>query len=376
MKKFAGQRLAAMVGIPVSLALLGVLALHPGQSEVPVRVSSVEIMDKYDMAVGNAVSDALDGVLAIDKVYWLDEENPVAPRPNPEKAGQTKNPGELAQILEQAQELLDLEDPLFRTDAQILPGSRISYYLDDTIFSVCWKVPVGKAVYSFAEVKIAHPSQFRRFLSDDRYGSGTQYLTSTMAQSVHAVTASAGDFYAYRPVGTTVYNGQVCRANSEKLDLCFVDSQGDLIFTRPGDLKNEADTRKFVKDRDIRFSLAFGPAMIDGGELCYPEQYPLGEPRHHFSRAALCQQGPLHYVVVTANMGYARDMPPTVAQFAKALQELGIQKAYTLDGGQTATLVSNGQVFNSVDYGDQRRISDILYFATALPESTWEEEEK
>jgi hypothetical protein len=38
-----------------------------------------------------------------------------------------------------------------------------------------------------------------------------------------------------------------------------------------------------------------------------------------------------------------------------------------LDGGQTATLVFRGDPVNLVQYRSQRRISDIIYFATAIP---------
>ena len=60
---------------------------------------------------------------------------------------------------------------------------------------------------------------------------------------------------------------------------------------------------------------------------------------------------------------------PTIHTFSNALFELGIPDAYALDGGQTATLVMNDQVINRVNYGAERYISDIVYFATALPET-------
>ena len=59
---------------------------------------------------------------------------------------------------------------------------------------------------------------------------------------------------------------------------------------------------------------------------------------------------------------------PTLKQFAGNLQKLGIPTAYSIDGGQTATIVMDNTLINSVDYGDQRDISDIIYFATAIPE--------
>ena len=46
--------------------------------------------------------------------------------------------------------------------------------------------------------------------------------------------------------------------------------------------------------------------------------------------------------------------------------------AYALDGGQTAAIVMNDQLINKVSYGAQRKISDIIYFATAIPEDEWE----
>ena len=61
-------------------------------------------------------------------------------------------------------------------------------------------------------------------------------------------------------------------------------------------------------------------------------------------------------------------MFPTLRTLSRALIREGIQKAYALDGGQTATIVMNDEVINHVSYGSQRYISDIIYFATAIPE--------
>ena len=92
-----------------------------------------------------------------------------------------------------------------------------------------------------------------------------------------------------------------------------------------------------------------------------------------YPRAAICQMGPLHYVTVVSNYEKPNyTAMHSVNQFARNLQELGITKAYALDGGQTATIVMNDQVMNTVSYGAQRKISDIIYFATALPEDEWE----
>ena len=58
---------------------------------------------------------------------------------------------------------------------------------------------------------------------------------------------------------------------------------------------------------------------------------------------------------------------PDIGQFTALLLKTGCRQAYNLDGGQTATAVMDGQVINNVNYGSQRKISDIFYFATAKP---------
>lgn len=320
------------------------------------------MMEKYDKYVTNTISDALEGVLSIDKVYWLSDEDTVAPKPDPEKYGETTDPADLATVIEAAQSLLDGQELLFHTDVEIPEGSKIKFYLDETILAITWKEQVGRTVFTFSEVKIAHASQFRRFLSDGEYGSGVLYTTTEMAKSVNAVTAASGDYYSYRPFGNTVYNGVVRRAGDRLLDTCYVDKNGDLLFTYMGELVNKEDVERFVEEHGVRFSLAFGPVMVLDGEVKAEYSYSIGEVGDQYSRAALCQQGKLHYVTVSANRKGL-----TVVGFAEYLLGRGVKTAYALDGGQTASIVTGDELMNDVDYGGERDISDIIYFATALP---------
>jgi exopolysaccharide biosynthesis protein len=57
-----------------------------------------------------------------------------------------------------------------------------------------------------------------------------------------------------------------------------------------------------------------------------------------------------------------------MAEFGRQLQAFGAEKAYALDGGQTAVIVTNDTLINRPSYVRQRQISDIIYFATALPD--------
>ena len=354
------------VTIPMLINLT--LAKGPDSAQSIDAASTYEATDKFNMFVTNTISNALDGYYAVEKVYCLSDSDQVAPEPNQELFGKTDDPSSLQWLFNKVHHRLDGQELMFSTDTVLMENTEATYYLDDTILAVTWKEPVRNIVFTFAEVKIEDPSQFRRFLSDGVYGSEKQYLTSQMATSVNAVVASAGDFYKYRTSGHVVYNGEVKRASGAYFDTCFIDENGDLLFTKAGDITDRDQLQKFVDDNHIRFSLCFGPILLDGGSLCVPSKYPVGEIHGNYSRSALCQLGPLHYLVVTANDEGRYTSFPSLHSFAGALSDLGIQKAYTLDGGQTATIVMNDQVINRVSYGAERYISDIIYFATAIPD--------
>jgi exopolysaccharide biosynthesis protein len=320
------------------------------------------------MYMTNQVSNALDGVLAIEKIYWLNDHDLIAPEPNPNGYGKTTDPTSLQWLLDEASALLGIDEFVFSTDIKTIPGSEINYYLDETIFAITWRESIKNCAYTFAEVKIAHPSQFRRFLAGGTYGSDKQFVTTQMASDVNAVLASSGDFYKFRNFGTIVYDGVVKRINSNQVDTCFIDDKGDLIFTYRGEITKMEAAQKFVDENNIRFSIAFGPVLVDNGVRCEPNSYPIGEINDTYARAGLGQIGELHYLVVTANRWQVNNRTATIHDFAQVMLDKKCWKAYTLDGGQTGVIAMDGKMMNPAQYGAQRSISDIFYFATALPD--------
>lgn len=366
--------LAGLASVAVCVVLVAVLLFHmvvtvgSGTAAASGSVSGVAIMDKFDMMMTNKISTALDGVWNIDKVYWLSDFDMVAPEPNPACYGTADSPAELQWLLEEAEDLIDGQEMLFNENIKIYNNNKIHYYYDETILVITWKEQVGKAIYTISEVKIAHASQFRRFLANGEFGSDKQYITTDMAQSVNAVVASSGDFYKHRYNGVVVYEGQIKRAEFDSVDTCFINDQGDLLFSYRKQFQDQNQAQKFVDENHVRFSLAFGPVLIDEGELRVPDRYALGEIDGFYSRMALCQRDELHYLLVnaTAENGYQRR--PEMKEFAQTISTFGCDKAYALDGGQTTVITMEGKTINSVDYGYQRHISDIIYFATALPD--------
>lgn len=357
------------VSLALTLFLLGLLLLSNGQSGGLDQVKRVNLRmaDHFSMYMTNEVSDALENVLSVRKVYWLSDDDQVAPEPDPACYGVADDPSTLQWLFEDAAQLLDGQETYFTAETEIIPETVVTYYLDPTIFAVTWKEEIGGMTYTISEVKIADASQIRRFLSGGKYGSDQQVTTSEMAASVNAVVASSGDFYKFRHSGVVVYDGTLKRMEGARLDTCFVDQNGDLIFAHAGELTTEEDANALIEENGIRFSLAFGPILIEDGERCEPANYPVGEVEGNYSRAGIGQKGELHYILAAVNSEFFHRLP-NISQFAAGVEQLGCDKFYTLDGGQTATIVMNDQVINDVDYGAERAISDIIYFATAIPD--------
>ena len=340
----------------------------PTEPPIPTEPPVYAIMDDFDAKVSDDISAAYDAAYNVKKTFWIEETADVAPKPNESCYGESTDISSLQWLLDDAAELLDGQETVFSTDIEILPGSTVTYYLDDSIFAVTWQQVIDNYAYTFSEVKISHPSQFRRYLAGNEYDSDYSHPVSRMGNYANAVMASSADFYRGRNHGIIVYQGQVMRTNySDLVDTCFIDKNGDLIFVPAGELIGMEAAQAFVDEHNIDFSLAFGPILVEDGVRCEPDMYYLGEINDKYPRVALCQKDTLHYIVVAANakQGYFKSI--TIHTFAENIAKLNCEKAYALDGGKTGTIAMHGKALNPLQENHEKWISDIIYFATAIP---------
>lgn len=356
----------ACVSAGILISALLSRATQPEPEQAPAESVSVAIMDAYDAIITAAMTEAYEAVKDVPKAYWIDKDALVAPMPDPACYGETEDPASLQWLLDEAARILNGQELVFNTGIEIAPLSKITYYLDESIFVITWLEVRHNYVYTFSEVKITHPSQFRRYLGNHEYDSGYINSVSKMSNMVNAVMASSADFYLGRNHGIIVYEGEVKRTNfSELVDACFIDKNGDMILIPAGELNTMEEAQTFVDEHEINFSLAFGPILVRDGVRCEPEQYYLGEINKTYPRAALCQMDKLHYVVLTANSQYSYRNSPTIHQFADQIEQLYPEHAYTLDGGRTCTIAMRGNALNPKESGE-RWISDIIYWGTAI----------
>lgn len=350
--------------------LLGLLSLAASAKTPPEAAAPADmtIMDSFDSMIQGMMDEAQDTVLQVPKLFWLSKDATKGPVPDPEKYGTTDDPSTLQWLLDDAQTVLEGQDTYFSTDVKLMPGSVATYYLDESIFAITWKQVIDGCVYTVSEIKVTHPSQFRRHLEGGVFDGPSLSTPTLMSRSVNAVVGSSADHYRGRRAGIIVYDGEVKRIDmAQHLDVCYIDDRGDLIFSYAGELMDKESAQKFVDDHNISFSIAFGPVIIDNGQRREISHYVIGEVHDEYARAALGQMGELHYLVITANREGPYRKHLTIHEFARHVETFGCEKVYTLDGGNTGSIVMNGKLINKTTFGYERFQGDLLYFCTAVP---------
>jgi exopolysaccharide biosynthesis protein len=346
--------------------------LQPGESLTPDPTVDPENPDPEDPAETAAPT----------KIRYIIEEGAVvAPDPNPDCFGKISinEPEKVLEIIQKARDyglLGEDETVAFDPNVTFYYDEDIEYYLDETILVICWKEVIDGNTCSFAEVKIADASQFRRKFADNTFASANQYYSSELHKSTNAVVSMNADFYQNRDFGVVVYDRTLYRfptstytGNFKKyncLETCFVNSEGDFLFTELGQSFTEEELKQYIADNDILFSMSFGPVLVRDGQVRQCEWYPVGEIDRGYSRAGIGQVDKLHYLYMSLNHSPEATARWSVNEFAKHFGEKPVVNAYCLDGGQTGELVFQGRAYNHVDWGNERPVSDNIYFATAI----------
>lgn len=344
------------------------------QQSAPTGIALAEKTGKADFAAkleiyaNNSASDALSDLVYIRKIYKIPENDLVAPKPDESKFGVTDDPEEVQAVVDAAAELLEGRELIWNRNIARMENTVMRYYRDDTILAITWKEGIGGGAVTFAEVVIADGSQLRRALSGNSFGSGIRMKATEMASAANAVIAINGDFYDNRQIGLSVYQRQICRNRGVALDSCFFTAAGDMLMTHHGELVTDEDVQRYIEKNDVVFAISFGPILVENGELQTIYNYPVGEIESNYSRAAIAQKGERHYLLMTIGQEGNYSQRCQINMAAQIIYSKGVDSAYALDGGQTATMVMQNQTVNRVDWDEERTMSDIIYFATAMPE--------
>lgn len=223
-----------------------------------------------------------------------------------------------------------------------------------------------------AYIRIADPSQLRTGVANPEKPASTRTKTvRSMARNYNAVIALNGDNYTDNPKKTTFEYRMTTkiRSNSNKLkDILIIDDLGDFhLFVQSQGIKEYPEIMK-KEGRKLINAFTFGPALVKDGKLLELDEDYGYNPNGREPRTAIGQMGPLSYVMVLIE---AKDRSGKTGfsqgKLAEFMYNLGCVQAFNLDGGNSAEMVFGEQVIKGQPGGDERTLSDIIYFATMQP---------
>ena len=277
---------------------------------------------------------------------------------------------ELARLLFPSARAEEITEYALPVDFSVPPAPDASLfteagYEDDSIRVQMETREEGSVIYRIAWVEVASPTQLRTATAGKLTSEKTA-LVKSMAVKNNAVVALNGDYFANNPTKTSFeYRmGQKIRAKGNKTkDILIIDENGDFhtFVKSQGAVDFEKET-----GHQIVNAFTFGPALVQEGNVLKMDTGYGYNPNGREPRAAIGQLAELSYVLVVAE-GRGESVGVTHQELADFMGTLNCVEAYNLDGGGTAAMVYNGEYFNRLG-GSERATSDIIYFATAVPE--------
>ncbi len=236
----------------------------------------------------------------------------------------------------------------------------------------------GGVIWHVAFVQIASPTQLRTATAVPGKLTSTKTATvSGMARYNNAVLAFSGDNFVDDPAKTTYEfrMTQKIRAKGNRAkDVLLIDDQGDFHFFLANANASREEHLAALQAEAGKYTVVnaytFGPALvIDGQVRTVSEDYGYN-PRGKEPRAAIGQTGPLSYVCVIAE-GRGESSGVSHQELADFMGALGCVQAFNLDGGNSAEMVFGETIYKGMPGGKERSLSDMIYFASAIPEADW-----
>jgi len=257
-----------------------------------------------------------------------------------------------------------------------VPGD--AFYLDEVTYedpSIKVSIetyPWEKTVCYVARVRVADPSQLR---SASAYGFTRKQIASVkdMARRMNAVIAINGDYSYYQLSTVGSYLVRQGRVYAERMaegrDMLLIDDKGDFTVVKACDHEKLAAASEGLT---LINTFSFGPGLIVDGQPLpsnYRASFNGSQQRHQRAAIAQVKRGSLEYVLAVSEGDMeSKDGGLTLHEWSAFLMTLGVETAYNLDGGNSTAIIFNGRKINAIYNKNHRKLSDIVYFATAYQE--------
>lgn len=236
-------------------------------------------------------------------------------------------------------------------------------YQDENISINIATQRVDNTTVYIADVVLSDADLLKTAFAQDTFGTNITETTSSQAKSKDAILAINGDFYGADKKGYVIKNGVIYR------DSVRADSEyDDLVVYEDGEfgIINEKDisAQELVENGVVQL-FAFGPALVETGEVVVDEDTEVGKAMASNPRTAIGIVDELHYVLVVADGRSSESEGLSIYELAQLMKSYGCETAYNLDGGGSSTMYFNGQVINRPTTNGrsfkEREVSDIVY---------------
>ena len=236
-------------------------------------------------------------------------------------------------------------------------------YSDDNISVMLTEKTVSNTQVYIADVTVSSSEYLKTAFAQNTYGNNVTAKTSETAANNNAILAVNGDYYGANTTGYVIRNGVVYRDTVREDS-----SNGDLAIYKDGSFKiiyeDQVSADQLVKDGVVSL-LAFGPALVENGEIVVDTKSEVGQSMASNPRTAIGIIDENHYIIIVSDGRTSESQGLSLYQMAEIMKSYGVKTAYNLDGGGSSTLYFNGQVINKPTTNgntiSERSVSDIVY---------------
>ena len=235
-------------------------------------------------------------------------------------------------------------------------------YSDDNISVTLTEKIVNNTQVYVADVTVSSAEYLKTALANNTYGTNVTAKTSETAANNKAILAVNGDYYGANTTGYVIRNGVVYRDTVREDS-----SNGDLAIYKDGSFKivyeDQVSADQLVKDGVVNL-LAFGPALVENGEIVVNTKSEVGQSMASNPRTAIGIIDENHYIIIVSDGRTSESQGLSLYEMAEVMKSYGVKTAYNLDGGGSSTMYFNGRVINKPTTNgniSERAVSDIVY---------------
>ncbi len=237
-------------------------------------------------------------------------------------------------------------------------------YVDENMEIKLEQITSNDTQLYVADIKVNNPELLKTALANNQYGTNVTAKTSETAQNNNAILAVNGDYYGANSTGYVIKNGVIYRDTVRDNA-----SNGDLAIYKDGSFKiiyeNEISAQQLLDDGVVNL-LAFGPALVENGEVVVDENTEVGRAMSSNPRTSIGIIDENHYIIIVGDGRTSESKGLSLYELAQVMKQYGAKTAYNLDGGGSSSLYFNGQLINKPTTNgktiSERAVSDIVYF--------------